>query len=87
MMFRPRRGRVRRRNDVFPVCARMEGDAIFFIGNRFHIPARFRLLRFFEPEHRAIPARSLPGQLKHAQNKFCGLRQRFRRAFARDAQG
>ena len=38
-----------------------------------------------EPENEANPARSLFVQLKHAQDKPCGLRQRFRRALGTDA--
>ena len=34
-----------------------------------------------EPEYKANLARSLFGKLKHAQDKSCGLRRRFSRAF------
>ena len=36
--------------------------------------------RLNEPEHGDNLARSVVVQPKHAQNKFCGLRRRFRRA-------
>ena len=45
------------------------------------IPAGWDRFEPDEPEHGVFLARSLFGWLKHAQNKFCGLRQKFRRAF------
>ena len=48
------------------------------------IPAGSYRFRPDEPEHDANPARSLPGKPKHAQNRFCGLRRRFRRALKGD---
>ena len=44
------------------------------------IPAGFFRFKPDEPENEANLARSVFVQLKHAQNKFCGLRRRFRRA-------
>ena len=55
-------------------------DARTCIENRFTVFAGFYRFNPDGPENEANLARSVFVQLKHAQNKFCGLRRRFRRA-------
>ena len=59
-------------------------DARFCIENRFSIFAHLDRFRNHEPGHGVNPAQSVFVKLKHVQNKFCSLRQRFSRAWKGD---
>ena len=59
----------------------MEGDARKAAGESADPSRAPTNCRLFEPDHEVNPARSPFMQPKHAQDKPCGLRQRFRLAF------
>ena len=58
----------------------MEGDARTESRDRDRSPRLCSACRSSEPEHGAVPARSLPVQLNPCADKSAALRRRFRRA-------